>query len=209
MKTSIDHLPEDKQTQLRAIAELFRECLAVDKLILFGSYARGEQVEDRETGYLSDFDLCVVVDTEKQAADVALCRAVRRADGGNAEYFDAAFFGMLQSDDRTHQHRFAGARTANDAQYLPHTDVEVELIVDDLRAKGIAQSAHLYRNVVMRVPVVGMGKGRLRHHQSQPIPVKNTAKKASSTMTRKIPCTTASVVRRPTSSAFALTCMPW
>ncbi|MFO0576141.1 MAG: HEPN domain-containing protein [Polyangia bacterium] len=72
MKTSIDHLPEDKQAQLRAIAELFRECPAVDKLILFGSYARGEQVEDRETGYLSDFDLCVVVDTEKQAADVAL-----------------------------------------------------------------------------------------------------------------------------------------
>ncbi|MFO0572677.1 MAG: HEPN domain-containing protein [Polyangia bacterium] len=72
MKTSIDHLPEDKQTQLRAIAEVFRECPAVDKLILFGSYARGEQVEDRETGYLSDFDLCVVADTEKQAADVAL-----------------------------------------------------------------------------------------------------------------------------------------
>ena len=72
MKTSIDHLPEDKQAQLRAIAELFRECLAVDKLILFGSYARGEQVEDKETGYLSDFDICVVVDTEKQAADVTL-----------------------------------------------------------------------------------------------------------------------------------------
>jgi predicted nucleotidyltransferase/HEPN domain-containing protein len=72
MKSSLDHLPEDKQTQLRTIAELFRECVAVDKLILFGSYARGEQVEDRETGYLSDFDLCVVVDTEKQAADVAL-----------------------------------------------------------------------------------------------------------------------------------------
>lgn len=54
MKNSIDHLPEDKQIQLRAIADLFRECLAVDKLILFGSYARGEQVADRETGYLSD-----------------------------------------------------------------------------------------------------------------------------------------------------------
>ena len=72
MKTSIDHLPEDKQAQLQAIAELFRECLAVDKLILFGSYARGEQVEDKETGYLSDYDIAVVVDNEKQAADVTL-----------------------------------------------------------------------------------------------------------------------------------------
>lgn len=78
MNTSIDHLPEEKQTQLRAIAALFRDCGAVDKLILFGSYARGEQVEDRETGYLSDFDLCVVVDTEAQAADVALWSELER-----------------------------------------------------------------------------------------------------------------------------------
>ncbi|MFO0579213.1 MAG: HEPN domain-containing protein [Polyangia bacterium] len=71
MKTSLEHLPESKQAQLRAIAELFRECAAVDKLILFGSFARGNWVEDRETGYISDYDLCVVVDTEKQVADLS------------------------------------------------------------------------------------------------------------------------------------------
>ncbi|MFO0579772.1 MAG: HEPN domain-containing protein [Polyangia bacterium] len=78
MKTSLEHLPDSKQAQLRAIAELFQDCPAVDKLILFGSFARGNWVEDRETGYVSDFDLCVVVDTEKQAADLALWGELER-----------------------------------------------------------------------------------------------------------------------------------
>ena len=39
--------------------------------------------------------------------------------------------------------------------------------------------------------------------------VKNTAKKASSTMTRKIAWTTAIVVLSPTCSESPLTCMPW
>ena len=71
MKTSIEHLPEDKQAQLGAIADVFRECPAVDKLILFGSFARGDWVEDEETGYVSDFDLCAVVDSERQVTDLA------------------------------------------------------------------------------------------------------------------------------------------
>ncbi|MFO0578470.1 MAG: HEPN domain-containing protein [Polyangia bacterium] len=78
MKTSIEHLPEGKQTQLQAIAALFRECPAVDKLILFGSFARGNWVEDEETGYVSDFDLCAVVDNEKQAADLLMWGELER-----------------------------------------------------------------------------------------------------------------------------------
>ncbi|MFO0577449.1 MAG: HEPN domain-containing protein [Polyangia bacterium] len=78
MKTSLDHLPEPKQAQLRAIAELFRDCPAVDKLILFGSFARGTWVDDKETGYVSDFDLAVVVDTEKQVAEVTLWGELER-----------------------------------------------------------------------------------------------------------------------------------
>jgi predicted nucleotidyltransferase/HEPN domain-containing protein len=34
------------------------------KLILFGSYARGGWVEDRKSGYLSDYDLLVIVSSE-------------------------------------------------------------------------------------------------------------------------------------------------
>ena len=45
-------------------------------------------------------------------------------------------------------------------------------------------------------------------HQPHPTSVKNTAKKASMTITAKMPVTTAMVVRRPTSSEFPFTCMP-
>lgn len=37
------------------------------KLILFGSYARGDWVEDRKSGYLSDYDLLVIVNEERFA----------------------------------------------------------------------------------------------------------------------------------------------
>ena len=49
MKTTIDHLPEDKQAKLRAITSIFtepREGAPVGMLILFGSHARGDWVED-------------------------------------------------------------------------------------------------------------------------------------------------------------------
>jgi predicted nucleotidyltransferase/HEPN domain-containing protein len=78
MKTSIDHLPEYKQTQLRAIAELFSSCPAVDKLILFGSHARGDWVEDEETRYFSDYDLAAIVGDEEQVADRSLWGELER-----------------------------------------------------------------------------------------------------------------------------------
>jgi len=81
MKTTIDHLPEDKQAKLRAITSIFtepREGAPVGMLILFGSHARGDWVEDAETGYKSDYDFLVVVDTEEQAADVMLWAELER-----------------------------------------------------------------------------------------------------------------------------------
>lgn len=45
---------------------------AVDKLILFGSFARGDWVEDTATHYYSDFDLAALVGEEKEVADLAL-----------------------------------------------------------------------------------------------------------------------------------------
>jgi len=81
MKTTIEHLPEDKQAKLRAITSIFtepREGAPVGMLILFGSHARGDWVEDAETGYKSDYDFLVVVDTEEQAADVMLWAELER-----------------------------------------------------------------------------------------------------------------------------------
>lgn len=72
MKTQLDHLPERKRDQLTAIAERIRARAPVEMIILFGSYARGNWVEDLMTGYLSDFDLMAVVEAPELANDIAL-----------------------------------------------------------------------------------------------------------------------------------------
>lgn len=79
MKTSLDHLPAGKRRELTRLVELIREAFAeavkdrkaprfkngrLLKIILFGSYARGDWVEDPVGRYFSDFDLLVVVDHE-------------------------------------------------------------------------------------------------------------------------------------------------
>jgi len=70
MKTSIDHLPADKQAGLQRIVQAINHRLPAEMIILFGSFARGDWVEDRykENGttyeYRSDFDILVVLNTE-------------------------------------------------------------------------------------------------------------------------------------------------
>ena len=73
------HLPDRKRRELEQVAAiLFDEFedsqkTAISekakrgrilKLILFGSYARGDWVEDRASGYISDYDLLVIVNSE-------------------------------------------------------------------------------------------------------------------------------------------------
>lgn len=70
MNTSLEHLPENKQDELKALAELFNSSDKVLMVILFGSYARGSWVQDRylEKGvifeYESDYDLLILMDNE-------------------------------------------------------------------------------------------------------------------------------------------------
>ena len=64
MKTSLEHLPEKKQQQLRALAGLICAEAEVEMVILFGSYARGDWVEDAEGGYFSDFDVLAIVKSQ-------------------------------------------------------------------------------------------------------------------------------------------------
>lgn len=76
MKTNLDHLPKSKQRELAHVVRvLFEEFEAqtaratqpwkkrgrILKVILYGSYARGDWVADRKGGYTSDFDILVVV----------------------------------------------------------------------------------------------------------------------------------------------------
>jgi len=71
MKTGLDHLPVHKREQIAAIAELIQASAPVHMIILFGSYARGDWVEDLAQAYFSDFDLMVVVESEELARDDA------------------------------------------------------------------------------------------------------------------------------------------
>jgi predicted nucleotidyltransferase len=76
MRTELDHLPPAKQRELaRAVQILMAEFDEVTaratqpcrrngkiyKIILFGSYARDDWVDEPENGYQSDFDLLIVV----------------------------------------------------------------------------------------------------------------------------------------------------
>jgi len=75
MKTSLDHLPEDKQHQVHLAKSIILDAFKVDMLILFGSYARGDwQEELAEDGvhyqYQSDFDLLAVVKNEALATKI-------------------------------------------------------------------------------------------------------------------------------------------
>ena len=86
MKASIDHLPEAKQKQLAAMAEAIRaEAPAAGMIVLFGSHARGDWVEDAETGYRSDYDLLVVVETAEAVEDHARWARVEAAARAIAE----------------------------------------------------------------------------------------------------------------------------
>src|SRR5690606_3002795 len=79
MKTDLDHLPERQQRELERIREVlleeFDKAIAratqphkrngkVYRIVLFGSYARDDWVDEPENGYQSDFDLLIVVSHE-------------------------------------------------------------------------------------------------------------------------------------------------
>lgn len=83
MKTSLEHLPEQKQQELQRALGIIREEIDLDMLILFGSYARGDWVEDLDPEtlqyrYQSDFDLLVVTETSRQAERIEQNNALSR-----------------------------------------------------------------------------------------------------------------------------------
>ena len=82
MKTDLDHLPEAKQRELKRILDILFEEFEnafvtslsdwkrqgqLRGVILFGSYARGDWVDERHSGkgYQSDYDLLIIVSHEK------------------------------------------------------------------------------------------------------------------------------------------------
>jgi HEPN domain-containing protein/predicted nucleotidyltransferase len=69
---AIPHLPAIKQRQLDEIVGIIRATADVERVVLYGSHARGDWVDDPVGGYLSDFDLAVLVGSPALAADETL-----------------------------------------------------------------------------------------------------------------------------------------
>lgn len=80
MKSDLDHLPKAKQRELAHVVRvLFEEFAAAHaiaghkwkkqgrilKLLLYGSHARGDWVDDPVGGYRSDYDILIVVNDER------------------------------------------------------------------------------------------------------------------------------------------------
>ncbi len=76
MRTGIDHLPQGQQDELARVVRILmdefelatsratqpsRRNGKIYKIVLFGSYARDDWVDEPENGYQSDFDLLIVV----------------------------------------------------------------------------------------------------------------------------------------------------
>lgn len=76
MRTDLDHLPARKRRDLERVVEIlfaeFEDATRIAtqdwkrkgrilKIVLFGSYARGDWVDDPKGGYFSDYDILVVV----------------------------------------------------------------------------------------------------------------------------------------------------
>lgn len=72
MKHSLEHLPARKQRQLAGIVKMIRAAVDVEMIILYGSHARGDWVEDRRGHKFSDYDLLVIVDSPTKVDDVDL-----------------------------------------------------------------------------------------------------------------------------------------
>ncbi|KTE17859.1 nucleotidyltransferase and HEPN domain-containing protein [Sphingopyxis sp. H115] len=82
MRTDLDHLPANKQRELERVVQIifeeFEDALAlaqkqwkkkgrIEKIILYGSHARGGWVDEPHTakGYRSDFDLLIIVNDKR------------------------------------------------------------------------------------------------------------------------------------------------
>jgi len=88
---TLDHLPANKRRELARVIEIIfseveqfratklsakRSNGEVLKVILYGSYARGDWVEDRSSGYRSDYDILVVVNSDSFAQEQDLWLAL-------------------------------------------------------------------------------------------------------------------------------------
>lgn len=102
MKSSLSHLPKTKQEQILKVAEIIKQVASPEKIILFGSYAKGNYVEHKYVGgegiiyeYISDYDFLVVMKDSPVKAyeldDEITTRAEKIGPPVNVEIHDIEF----------------------------------------------------------------------------------------------------------------------
>lgn len=89
MKTTLDHLPKEKQDLINSLTKVIVEKTNPEKVILYGSYATGKWVEDEymEDGwqydYKSDYDFLVITKSGERLSDAEVQEIVERRSGLN------------------------------------------------------------------------------------------------------------------------------
>lgn len=102
MMTSLSHLPENNQKEILRIVDIIREVADPEKIILFGSYAKGTFTEHTYLGrdgiryeYVSDYDLLVVtknaIEKSYELEDKVANRSRMYRSAVNMEIHDIAY----------------------------------------------------------------------------------------------------------------------
>lgn len=118
MKKSLDHLPSLKRAELLRVVEVLKASFAeatatrradrlkngrILKIILYGSYARGDWVDDPVGRYFSDFDILIVVDHEDLTDSEIWDAALWRTTPGVSRLRTPISFIVHSLDDVNHQ----------------------------------------------------------------------------------------------------------
>lgn len=118
MKRSLDHLPSLKRAELLRVVEVLKDSFAeamatkradrlrngrILKIILYGSYARGDWVHDPVGRYFSDFDILIVVDHEDLTDSEIWDAALWRTTPGVSRLRTPVSFIVHSLDDVNHQ----------------------------------------------------------------------------------------------------------
>ena len=89
VKTDLGYLPSNKQSELARIVTIIKEVCPVEMIILFGSYARNDWVEEKYDDdhyrYQSDVDLLVLVESRSESTQGKIERDIECTIDKNSE----------------------------------------------------------------------------------------------------------------------------
>ena len=126
MIKSLAHLPKHKREELKHVISVIRElCNDVQMIILFGSFARGDWVEDEyKEGhivyeYKSDFDILVVTEKKETANDNAIWYRIENKIGYSSNRTDVSII----------EHHITDVNYKIDTRHYFFTDIKKEGIL--------------------------------------------------------------------------------